>query len=311
MRATVCTRYGSPDVLELQEVKKPIPKENEICIKNYATSVTSSDCFIRGFSVPFKLKLPMALAIGLKKPRQPILGMVIAGEVESIGNNVTRFKVGDEVFGFDRFRFGAYAEYKCMSEEGVLALKPKNLSYIESAAIPYGGLLSLPFLRKGNITQGKKVLIYGASGAVGTSAVQLVKYFGAEVTGVCSNRNLEMVKSMGATNAIDYAKDNLIERAERYDFIFDAVGKRKSANMQFNKVLTHNGKFISVDDGSPKISINDLLLLKELVELEKYKPVIDRCYKLEQMAEAHQYVDEGHKKGNVVITIEHSMEETC
>lgn len=306
MKAIVCTKYGGPDVLKLQEVRKPIPKENEICIKNYAASVTSSDCFIRGFNVSLKLRLPMALAIGFRKPRQPILGMVIAGEVESVGNNVKKFKVGDEVFGFDRLGFGTYAEFKCISEGGVLALKPSNLSYVESSAIPYGGLLSLHFLRKGNITQGKKVLIYGASGAVGISAVQLAKYFGAEVTGVCSNRNIEMVKSLGATNVIDYTKENLIERVERYDFIFDAVGKKKSANIQFSKILTQNGNFISVDNGSPKTSIDDLLLLKELVELGKVNPVIDRCYKLGQMTEAHQYVEEGHKKGNVVITIEHS-----
>lgn len=305
MRAIVCTKYGNPDVLELQEVKKPIPKENEVCIKNHATSVTSSDCFVRGFNVPIKLKLPMAMAIGFRKPRQPILGMVIAGEVESVGNNVKRFKVGDKVFGFDRFGFGTYAEYKCLSEEGVLTLKPSNLSYIESAAVPYGGLLSLPYLRKGNITQGKKVLIYGASGAVGTSSVQLAQYFGAEVTGVCSNRNLEMVKSLGATNVIDYTKENFIEREERYDFIFDVVGKRKSSNIQFSKALTQNGKFMSIDNGSPRINIKDLLLLKELSEMGRIKPVIDRCYSLDQMAEAHQYVEQGHKKGNVIINIEH------
>jgi len=304
MKAIVCTKYGSPYVLHLQEVEKPIPKNNEVLIKIFATAVTASDCIVRGFKVPITFWIPMALAVGFPKPRQPILGMVFAGEVECAGEGVKAFKKGDQVFGLDRFVFGTYAEYKCISEEGMLAIKPANLNYEEAAAVPYGGLLALPFLRKGNIQSGQKILIYGASGAVGTSAVQLAKYFGAEVTGVCSTTNLELVKSLGADKVIDYTKEDFMNKGELYDFIFNAVGKRK-AKLQRKKALTPNGIHITVDDGSPRTRIEDLILLKELVEAGKIKPVIDRYYPLEQMTEAHRYVEQGHKKGNVVITVEH------
>jgi len=306
MKAIVCTKYGPPDVLQIQEVEKPAPGKNEVCVKIFATAVTASDCIIRGFNVPISFWLPMGLAVGFTKPRQPILGIVLAGEVESIGKDVKSFKKGDQVFGWDLFpAFGAYAEYKCMPEKGMLTIKPTNVNYEEAAAVPYGGLLSLYYLKKGNIQRGQKILIYGASGAVGTSALQIAKHFGAEVTGVCSTTNLELVKSLGADTVIDYTKEDFTNRGELYDFIFNAVGKRK-AKLQCKKALTPNGKHVTVDDGSPKVHIEDLILLKELVEAGKIKPVIDRLYPLEQMAEAHRYVEKGHKKGNVVITVEHS-----
>jgi len=247
----------------------------------------------------------MALVIGFTKPRKPILGMVFSGEVESIGENIKLFRKRDQVLGFDRFRFGTYAEYKCIPEDSLLVKKAANVSYEEAAAIPYGGLLALYYLRKGNVQSGQKILVYGASGAIGTSAIQLAKYFGAEVTGVCSTTNLELVKSLGADRAIDYTKENFMNREDFYDLILNAVGKKKT-KLQCRKALTQKGKYITVDDGSPILNIEDLVLLNELIEKEQIKAVIDRCYPLEQIVEAHRYVDKGHKKGNVIITVAHN-----
>jgi NADPH:quinone reductase-like Zn-dependent oxidoreductase len=305
MKAIVCTKYGPPEVLQLKEVAKPTPKDHEVLIKIYATAVTSSDCLIRGSKVPLRLWLPMRLVIGLTKPRNPILGMAFAGEVEAVGTAVTRFHKGNQVYAFN-IRCGTYAQFTCLPENSVMAFKPSHVTYEEAAAVPFGGMLALHFLRKGQIHSGQKVLIYGASGAVGTAAVQLARHFGADVTGVCSTTNLEFVKSLGADTVIDYTKEDVTNRGELYDFIFDAVGKRKSSKLkvQCKTALTPNGKYLSVDDGSPKLHSEDLILLKELVEEGKIKPVIDRCYPLEQMVEAHRYVETGHKKGNVVITVD-------
>ncbi len=302
MKAVICTKYGPPEVLQLKDIEKPIPRENEVCVKIYTTSVTASDCIIRGFKVPFKFWIPMGLAIGFKKPRKSILGIVFAGEVESVGDDVKSFKKGDEVYGFDRFGFGAYAEYKCIADKSLLVKKTKDISYEESAALPFGWLLALHFLKKGNIQSGQKVLIYGASGAVGTAAVQISNYYGAEVTGVCSTTNLELVKSLGANEVIDYTKEDFTHSAKRYDLIFNAVGKKK-AKLNCKDSLTKNGKHITVDDGSPTFHMDDLLLLNKLIETKQIKAVIDRTYPLEQIVQAHRYVDKGHKKGNVIITV--------
>jgi NADPH:quinone reductase-like Zn-dependent oxidoreductase len=307
MKAMVCTKYGSPDVLQLQEVAKPVPQGNQVLVKIYATAVTSSDWFVRSGlgSFPILSKITGRLALGLTKPRKPILGLVLAGEIEAVGKDVKRFQNGDRIYAFTMLRFGAYAEYTCLPENSVIALMPSNATYEEAAAVLYGGLLSLHYLRQGNIQSRQKVLIYGASGAVGTAAVQLARYYGAEVTGVCSTSNFEMVKSLGADKVIDYTKEDFTKRDEFYDFIFIAVGNRVSPPSKSNcmRVLNPNGAYASVDQGTPKLDAKSLVLLKELVEAGKLRPVIDRCYPLEQLAEAHRYVEAGHKKGNVVIIV--------
>jgi NADPH:quinone reductase-like Zn-dependent oxidoreductase len=306
MKAVCCPKYGPPGVLQLRELDAPSPKPDEVRVRIFATTVTASDCIVRGAKIPawHPMGFAMRVALGFGGPRQPILGIVFAGEIDVVGENVQSFKPGDRVFGWDLFPgFGAYAEYKCISEKKTLASMPANASYAEAAAIPFGGLLALHFLKKGNIQSGQKVLIYGASGAVGTSAVQLAKHFGADVTGVCSGGNLALVKSLGADAVIDYTKEDFTKQdGARYDFVFNAVGKAK-AKLECKRVLAPNGRYVTVDDGTPKIGPEDLLLLKTLVEAGRLRAVIDKTYPLEEIAAAHAYVDQGHKKGNVIVTV--------
>lgn len=306
MKAVVFEKYGPPEVLHLAEVAKPTPKPNEVLIKVHATTVTIGDSRMRSFTVPRAQWLFARLYLGIRKPRRPILGMELAGEIEAVGRDVTRFKPGDPVFASTfEVNFGGHAEYKCMPEAGLLAIKPANLSYEEAAAAVGGGMTAWRCLKKGNIQRGQKVLVYGASGAVGSNAVQLVaNHFEAEVTAVCSAANLELVKSLGAVNVIDYTKEDFTQSGQTYDVVFDAVAKFPPSRAK--KALRPGGVYLNVHvdsdtGGSPRAEeLNDL---KALIEAGKLRPVIDRCYPLEQIIEAHRYVDQGHKKGNVVISV--------
>jgi NADPH:quinone reductase-like Zn-dependent oxidoreductase len=304
MEAIVATKYGGPEVLQLKEVEKPTPKDNEILIKVHATTVTMGDYRMRSFSVPPLFWLPARLTLGLTKPKQPVYGMELAGEVEAVGKDVTRFQAGDQVFASTlEHNFGGYAEYKCLPEQGMVAIKPANITYEEAAAVPIGATTALRLLRKGNVQRGQKVLIYGASGSVGTYAVQLAKYFGAEVTGVCSTANLDMVRSLGADHVIDYTKGDLASRPERYDVVYDTLAKLPKPTAL--KLLNPGGTYVTMAKLETKENRDNLLFVKERIEAGNLKVVIDRCYPLEEMVEAHRYVDRGHKRGNVVITVKH------
>ncbi len=330
MKAIIWTKYGPPEVLQLREVAKPAPKETEVLIRIHATTVTAGDCEMRSLKFPVWLLLPIWLYVGIKKPqRVTILGQELAGEIESVGKDVKLFKKGDQVFATTGFGFGAYAEYKCLPEVpkmGGLALKPVNMTYEEAAAVPTAGLEALHFVRRGNIQSGQKVLIIGAGGSIGTFAVQLARYYAAEVTGVDSSNKLEMLRSIGADHVIDYTREDYLKRAETYDVIFDVMGKCSFSDCV--RSLKQNGRYLIGNPGlaqmirgswtsrrsSKKVIIGaanqrseDLLFLSELIEAGKLISVVDRDYPLEQTAEAHRYVDTGQKKGNVVITVEHNI----
>jgi NADPH:quinone reductase-like Zn-dependent oxidoreductase len=312
MRAVVCTGYGPPDVLELRQVQKPAPSDGEVLIKVHATTAHRGDVRIRSFDVPRGQRLMARLVLGFTRPKNQILGMELAGEVESVGREVTLFMPGDGVFAFTGWRLGAYAEYICLPEkprrsvtkDGMLATKPANMSFEEAAAgVATGGVTALRVLRKANIEAGQKVLIYGASGSVGTYAVQLAKSFGAAVTGVCSTANLDLVRSLGTDKVIDYTQQDFAESGDTYDIVFDAVGKLSPSRAR--RPLRKTGVYLNVnkDSGSGGGSPEDLVVLKELIETGKVRTVIDRRYPLEEIVEAHTYVETGHKKGHVVVTV--------
>jgi len=330
MKAVVFTEYGPPDVLKLTEVEKPVPKDNELLIRVYATPVNYGDTSARNFAnisarefnMPLLFWLPARFAFGFRKPKNPVLGSELAGEVEATGKDVKKFKKGDKIFAYRGMKMGANAEYLCMPEEGVVAIKPSNMTYEEASAVPYGGIMALSLLRKVDIQKGQKVLINGASGGIGSLAVQLAKYFGAEVTGVCSTPRLEYVKALGADKVIDYTEEDFTKNGETYDLIFDILGRSSFSRCKGS--LTKNGRYLLASFkmgkliqmlrtsiiGSKKVKCalasekpEDLIFLKKLVEAGNIKTIIDKHYPLKQTAEAHKYVEEGFKKGNVVITL--------
>jgi len=332
MKAIVWTAYGPPDVLKLREVERPTPKDDEVLIRIHATTVTAGDCELRGLKQPLMLQLLMRIGFGLRGPRRKILGQELAGEIESVGKDVKLLKQGDQVFAHTGFGMGAYAEYICLAEEpegieGLLAIKPDNMTYEEAAAVPLGGLEALHYLRRAGVKSGQKVLINGAGGSIGTMAIQLAKYFGAEVTGVDTAGKLDMLRSIGADQVVDYTREDFTESGEIYDAIFDVVGKASFsgcmgslkeegfyllANPGLSKMI--RGRW-TASTGSKKAVIGgtsydtaDLIFLRELIEAGEIRAVIDRRYPLEQIPDAHRYVERGHKKGNVVITVEHSSQ---
>ncbi|WP_416865438.1 MAG: NAD(P)-dependent alcohol dehydrogenase [Imperialibacter sp.] len=325
MKAVVFKKYGNPNVLQMAELQKPVPKPGELLVKIHATSVTAEDPKMRSFDHPPLLKLPVGLMFGFTKPKHPVLGIEFSGVVEAIGGKVKDYQINDKVFGYTGLSFGAYAEYKCLPENALMHLKPQNLPFTEAATMVNGPLSALAYLKKkGKIEKGHQVLIYGASGSVGTAAVQLAKYFGAHVTGVCSTKNLELMKSIGANEVIDYTRENFADTEKLYDIVFDTVGK--TSMKECMNLLTPNGKYLLTEFGlrhmlaamytslfrRKKVVIassnfywkrEDLAFLKQLAEQGHFKPVVDRCFELADMAEAHAYVASGRKVGNVAVVV--------
>ncbi len=323
MKAVICTKYGTPEVLQIKEVEKPTPKDDEVLVKVMATTVNAADARIRGAVFPSIFNLPVKLAMGFKGPRKSVLGVELAGVIEATGRNVSKFKIGDEIFASSGAAFGAHAEYACFSEKTVMTTKPSNMTFEEAAAVPHCALAAIFFLQKGNVVPGMKVLVHGASGGIGTFAVQIAKSMGAEVTGVCSTANVELVKSLGATKVIDYTRDSLKQSGETYDVIFDTVGK--SSIPECLSVLKKKGIYLSavhlelsrilegikasfsgnkkVVGGVAKYTNENLEALKNMIESGELKSVIDRQFPLEQIVEAHSYVDTGHKKGHVIVKV--------
>ncbi len=310
MKAILCPKYGAAEVLQIRQVNKPIPKKDEVLIKIYATSVTNSDIFIRSSKLPSKMMLiPFRLMMGIRGPRNPIIGEVFAGRIEAVGTGINRFKPGDQVYGLTGFSLGVYADYKCMKEmdskQGCLATMPNNIGFEEATSAAYGGLLAFQFMEKGQITTDSKVLIYGASGTTGIIAVQYAKYLSADVTGVCSTHNIDFVKSFGADHVLDYTKQESKGALQKYDFILDAVGKAKTSDLKkaCKKALSKSGKYVSIDDSALLLESARLNRVAKLVEAGKIKPVTDKVFPFEQIIEAHIYVETGHKRGNVAITV--------
>jgi NADPH:quinone reductase-like Zn-dependent oxidoreductase len=309
MKAIMCPRYGPPEVLKVVEREKPVLKDTEVLIKVYSTSVTNSDIFIRSSNVPLRMLIPFRIMMGFTRPRNEVIGEVFSGIIEQIGSKTKRFQVGDEVYGLTGFSLGAYADYLCLNERdskrGCIALKPKNISFEEATAAAYGGLLALQYLEKGTIQPNQKVLIYGASGTSGTIAVQYAKSLGCEVTGVCSAEKAEFVRSLGADDVLDYGSEDGISRLGTYDVVLDSVGKRRTSKLKeaCKRSLSDKGRYVSIDDGPLILSSDRLNRIKELVECKGITPVNDRCFPFEQMVDAHRYVELGHKKGNVAVTV--------
>lgn len=313
MKAIICKKYGPAENLEIVERPKPIPIDDEVLIKIYATSVTDSDIFIRTSNVPLSMLIPFRLMIGITKPKNEIIGEVFAGVIEQTGPRINRFKVGDQVYGLTGMSLGAYAEYKCMKEldskKGCVAIKPNNISFEDATTAAYGGLLAFQSLEKCNIQPNQKVLVYGASGTSGTIAVQYAKHLGAEVTAVCSEKNIQLLKSLGADKILNYNSDVSISQLEVYDYVLDSVGKRKTSKLKkaCKLSLANKGKYVSIDDSALLCSSERLNRIKEVVEANKITPITDRCYPFEQIIEAHKYVELGHKRGGVAITVSDNL----